>query len=100
MSQSQNQFRKLLALLERLDEAKIPYQLRHSRDDALMVIAFAPGQYWEIEFIEDGEIEIERFRSDGHIDDASVLEELFALWSDEESPAESGVNQDVPTAGT
>jgi hypothetical protein len=83
-----NQFSKLLAFLERLDQARVPYQMRHSREDALMVIAFAPGQYWEIEFLEDGDIDIERYRSDGRIDDDSILEELFALWADDKPPTD------------
>lgn len=81
-----NQFSRLLAFLERLDQAKISYSIRHSRDDALMIVAFAPGEYWEIEFLEDGDIDIERYRSNGHIDDESILEELFALWSEEDAP--------------
>ena len=47
-----NQFSELIAFLERLDEAKIHYTLEHSRDNAIQVTAFAPGEYWEIEFIE------------------------------------------------
>jgi hypothetical protein len=78
-----NQFSRLLAFLERLERAKISYSMRSSRVDALMIIAFAPGEYWEIEFLEDGDIDIERYRSDGHIDDESVLEELFARWSED-----------------
>jgi len=79
-----NRFSQFLTFLERLDEVKIPYQLQHSRDNAIMITAFAPGEYWEIEFIDDGEIEIERYRSDGKIHDASILDELFALCSDTE----------------
>ena len=79
-----DKFSQLLSFLERLDRAKIPYSMRHSRDNAVMIVAFAPGEYWEIEFLEDDDIEIERYRSNGHIDDESVLEELFALWSDDE----------------
>ena len=82
-----NPYARLLALLERLDEAKIPYTLSHSRDDAVMVCAFAPGEYWEIEYMEDGGVDIERYRSNGHIDDESALAELFAKCSDEEAPA-------------
>ena len=78
-------FQALLALLDRLDQAKISYQLRHSRPDALMVLAFAPGQYWEIEFLQDGEIAIERFRSSGEIDNESILQELFDLWAEDEA---------------
>lgn len=88
-----NQFNRLLAFLERLDQAKISYSMRHSRDDALMVVAFAPGEYWEIEFLEDGDIDIERYRSNGHIDDESILEELFALWSHEDVPSTQTLSQ-------
>jgi hypothetical protein len=93
-----NKFSQLLALLERLDRAKIPYSMRHSREDAVMIVTFAPGEYWEIEFLEDDEVEIERYRSNGHIDDESVLEELFALWSDDDvSLAQTGNRNDSST---
>jgi hypothetical protein len=48
-----------------------------------MVVAHAPGQYWEIEFMQDGDVDIERYRSDGEIDDETILQELFELWSDD-----------------
>jgi hypothetical protein len=88
-----NQFSKLLAFLERLDKAKIHYTMEHSREDAVMIIAFAPGEYWEIEFLLDDEVEIERYRSNGKIYDEPVLKELFALCSDEETPTEDTVKQ-------
>jgi hypothetical protein len=93
-----DQFNKLLAFLQRLDKAKIPYSMEHSREDAIMIIAYAPGQYWEIEFLEDGEIDIERYRSDGTIHDESILEELFALWSDDEPQTADVVNQNDASA--
>ena len=67
----ENQFSKLLVFLERLDQAKIPYTMEHSRDDALMVTAIAPGEYWEIEFLEDGTIESERDAAPAGADQAS-----------------------------
>jgi hypothetical protein len=94
-----NQFDRLLALLGRLDQAKITYSMRHSRDDAVMIIAFAPGEYWEIEFLKDGELEIERYRSDGRIEDEPMLEHLFALWADDCPPTAHVASQDDFTAG-
>jgi hypothetical protein len=88
-----NPFSQLLTFLERLDDAQIPYWMDHSRDDAVMVTASAPGEYWEIEFLENGEIEIERYRSNGAIYDASTLEEIFVLCSDEEPSVPGEVNQ-------
>jgi hypothetical protein len=78
-------YRELLELLRRLQEAKITYRLRQSRDEAVMIEVLVPGERWEIEFVDYGDevhVEIERFRSDGHIDDESALEELFAKFSD------------------
>lgn len=93
-----DQFGRLLAFLERLDQAKVPYTMRHSREDAVMVVAYAPGQYWEVDFLADGDIEIERYRSNGHIDDESVLEELFALWAEPETTTPGAQRQDGTTA--
>ena len=90
-----NPFYRLLAFLERLEQVKVAYTLRHSREDALMVVAYAPGEYWEIDFLQSGEIEIERYRSDGHIADASVLEQIFAAWSEENDNAEPTENRNA-----
>jgi hypothetical protein len=84
-----DQFSRLLGFLERLDSAKIGYVLKHSRVDALMIVAYSPVGYWEIEFLVDGEIEIERYRSDGRIEDESILEELFASWADPDAETPS-----------
>ncbi len=87
-------YRHILDLLRRLDEAKIVYELRHSRDDALMIAVNIPGQRWEIEFVDYGDevqVEVERFVSNGHIDDESALDELFAKFSDKEGVAHDTV---------
>ena len=78
----EDKFGKLLAFLRQLDEAKIAYELRHSRDDALMVRINVPGERWEVEFLEDDDVEVERFISNGEIHGESMLEELFAKAPD------------------
>jgi hypothetical protein len=80
---------KMLTFLRKLGDAKIAYRLRHSRDDAVMVEINVPGERWEVEFLEDGGVEIERFRSGGEIYDESLLKELFAKYSDAEVPEEA-----------
>jgi hypothetical protein len=83
-------YRSFLALLDRLRQAKIAYQVRHHREDALTIEADVPGQRWEIELVDYGDEfhwEVERFVSDGHIDEDAALEELFAKFSDEEPAA-------------
>jgi hypothetical protein len=93
-----DRFDKLLDFLQRLDEAKIHYVLTNYREDAISVEVYAPGEHWEVDFLADGEIDVERYRSNGHIDDESVLEELFALCSDVESSSEEAVNHNDATA--
>ena len=65
-----------LAFLDRLDSAGLTYRLERVRD-ALMVGLAIPGERWEIEFFDDGNVEVERFRSTGEIEDAGALEFLF-----------------------
>jgi hypothetical protein len=72
----------LLSLLGRLQEAKIYYTLTHSRGDALAIEVAVPGERWEIEILADGSTEIEIFRSNGEILDASSLDDLFRRFSD------------------
>src|SRR2546430_8328237 len=79
-----DQFAKLLAFLDRLHDAKIPYRLSHHIEDAISVEAHAPSEHWEVDFFADGDVYVERFRSNGHIDEESSLAELFRLCSDEE----------------
>jgi hypothetical protein len=83
-------FSQMLALLQRLREAKIAHSLRQSREEALLIEVNVPGQRWEIEFVDYGDevqIEIERFLTTGQIDDESALDELFAKFSDKEDQA-------------
>lgn len=72
----------LLTFLRRLSEAKIHHQLTHVRDEAIMVEIAVPGERWEVEVIEDGEVEVEVFRSDGEIRGAEMLDDLFSRFSD------------------
>lgn len=74
-------YENLLALLARLDKAKISHRLAHYREDAIMVLVSVPGEWWEIEFLADGSVEIEKFRSDGKIGDESGLDVLFENFS-------------------
>jgi hypothetical protein len=46
-----------------------------------MVEVYAPGEHWEVEFMRDGSLEIERFRSPGEIYDDEALAELWRLFA-------------------
>jgi hypothetical protein len=52
------------------------------RDEALMMSVAVPGERWEIEFFDDGTIELERFVSQGVAEAPSALAELLAWFDD------------------
>ncbi len=73
---------ELTSFLNRLDSSAIHYTLSSVRDHAILVGVSVPGERWEIEFMAEGQIEIEVFKSDGTIRDCSVIEELFRQHSE------------------
>jgi hypothetical protein len=76
-------FGRLLAFLNRLDRASVSYRLGHTRPDSVMVEVALPGWRWEVEFMADGSVEIERYQSvGGVVDQPELLEELFADLED------------------
>jgi hypothetical protein len=77
-------FRKLMTLLKTLDHAHVYYTLASHREDAVMVLVTVPGERWEIEFLGDGSIEVERFLSNGEICGEEVLRELLSKYIDPE----------------
>ena len=79
---TQTSLGKLLAFLEKLDDLKLHYRLAHVRPSIMVEIA-VPGERWEVEFFDNGEVEIERFVSTGvnPIDDAA-LDRLVAEYSE------------------
>jgi hypothetical protein len=77
-----NLFDKLTSFLQNLEQQKIVYTLAHHRDEAIMVSVAVPGERWEIEFLNDGSIEIEKFISNGDIVGEEALKDLFARYSE------------------
>jgi len=66
-------FEKLLQMTETLRHAGIEHQLDQHRDDCISILATIPGERWEIDILASGEIEFERFRSDGDLHTESTL---------------------------
>lgn len=82
-----NIFDKLVSFLQNLEPQGIVYTLAHHRDEAIMVIVAVPGERWEIEFLSDGSIEVEKFISNGEIGGEESLNELFVRYSEQEDLA-------------
>lgn len=47
------------------------------KDDIMVEIA-VPGERWEVEFFADGNVEVEKFVSQGEIFDEEELDKLFS----------------------
>jgi hypothetical protein len=73
---------QLLDFLARLEAASIHYTLDKVRPDAILVSVAVAGQRWEVEFMVEGTVEIEKFMSDGTIHGEEALGELFDKFSD------------------
>ncbi|MFB2937503.1 hypothetical protein ACE1B6_19820 [Aerosakkonemataceae cyanobacterium BLCC-F154] len=76
-------FEKLLKLLNKLEQEKLSYTLAHHRDEAIMVTVAVPGERWEVEFLNDGSVEVEKFVSNGEIGGEEALSELFSRYSEQ-----------------
>ncbi|MED4402042.1 hypothetical protein [Metabacillus fastidiosus] len=74
--------KELINFLNKLEDNHISYKLEKVRHEAIMVEVVVPGQRWEIEFMEDGTVEIEKFISDGEFYDINKIESLFENFSD------------------
>ena len=73
--------KSLIDFLDSLEKNGIYYKLGKIRDSAL-VEAVVPGQRWEIEFMSSGDVEIEKFLSDGTIYDSRGVETLLKEFGD------------------
>lgn len=78
-------FGKLVTFLNQLEQEKISYTLAHHRDETIMVNVAVAGERWEVEFFEDGSVEVERFVSSGEINGEEVFSDLFAMYSEPEN---------------
>lgn len=76
------EIKELIDFLNKLETAKIYYKLNKVRGEAIMVEVAVPGQRWEIVFMDDGTVEVEKFVSDGDYYDSKELENLLSEFSD------------------
>ncbi|WP_251032698.1 hypothetical protein [Bacillus sp. ISL-7] len=74
--------KELINFLNKLEESNIFYKLNKVRDEAIMVEITVLGQRWEVEFMNDGTVEIEKFISDGDFYDFKEIEIISNDFSD------------------
>jgi hypothetical protein len=77
-----NSIAELISFLNKLEANNYFYKLNKVREESIMVEIAVPGQRWEIEFMENGTVEIEKFISDGDFYNVKEIEVLFKDFSD------------------
>ena len=76
---------KLLQFCDALNKHRVSYDVRVNRPEAVPVALIAtPGEYWEIEFFADGEVEVERFMSQGVEEDADAPAQVLGVLDEED----------------
>ncbi|MDR2171389.1 MAG: hypothetical protein LBP59_14700 [Planctomycetaceae bacterium] len=72
----------IIEFLNQLERHKIAYTISHYLNDSISICVVVPGERWEIDINQLGEIQIEIFRSNGEIYDSKIMETLFEKFSD------------------
>jgi hypothetical protein len=73
---------RLYALSERLTGRGIYNEIKAFREDGMTVVAHVPGEYWEIDLLEDGTTNVEVFRTTGEMGDESAIERLISEYGE------------------
>jgi|1186.fasta_scaffold1293986_2 hypothetical protein len=74
---AEQMLKKVWSVSERLEAKGVWHEIRTHRYDAVTILAHVPGQYWEIDFLEDGSVDVEVFRSTQTLEDESAIERLI-----------------------
>ena len=80
-------FRILFEIIKQLEAATISFTVTQYRYDSISILAHLPGERWEIDVMEDGDVDFERFVSDGKILEREVLDQHIATWQKIEEEA-------------
>jgi hypothetical protein len=71
-------YRRLMKIIHALEAARVHFSVTRYRRDAISVLATVPGERWEIDVLETGEVEFERFVSAGGVAGKAELREAIA----------------------
>jgi len=75
-------FETLQAIFRQLEAAAIHFTVSRYRDDAVSIQAVVPGERWEIDVLDDGTVDFERFIGDGEVLDAEALTGFIARFAE------------------
>ena len=73
---------------ERLDAAELRYTSSVYRDDAISLLVNEPGEYWEIDVLQDGSVDVEVYASTGLSEDPWAAIDRLVHRSQTRPPSE------------
>ncbi len=73
---------QLLSFCAELEQRRARYDVLVARSNAVMVSFAVPGERWEIEFFEDGRVEVERFVSQGVEERATAIADALRFFDE------------------
>lgn len=76
-----------MGIIRELQTARIHFRVTHHRFDAITIEAVVPGERWEIDVLEDGRVDFERFVTAGGVVGEDEMAKSIAEWAE---PAEEG----------
>ena len=74
-------YRRLMKIIRALEVARIHFSVTRYRNDAISVLATVQGERWEIDVLEDGAVEFERFVSSGGVTGKAELKQAIARFA-------------------
>ena len=76
-------YQSFFDLCAELDRRHVRYDIDSVRDHALLVRVAVPGERWELEVFDNGNIELERFVSQGVESDHDASSKLLAYFDED-----------------
>jgi hypothetical protein len=77
-----NAFAKLMDIIRALEAAQIHFTVSYHRYEAVSILATVPGERWEIDVLEDGDVDFERFVSTGGVTGEGDLTGAIARFAE------------------
>lgn len=75
-------FAKLMKIIRALEAAQIHFTVSYHRYEAVSILATVPGERWEIDVLEDGDVDFERFVSTGGVQSEPEMTEFIAKFAE------------------
>lgn len=71
-----------MEIIRALEMARIHHRVTHHRHDGITIEATVPGERWEIDVLEDGDVDFERFVTAGGVAGEREMQESIARWAE------------------